>query len=161
MVEAFTIPLLFNSSFVIRICLLALLQNPAKGVLETEEEEKEPEEETEDKEPEEEGTATLEIEDKEKAQLVFVRKYRQNKVTRYIFYRANINKKVSEELKKWLKDHNFFEFKADSLAFEKIEIEYPGLAEKIIINNPASFPPQLALIFVLFKHYDFWKRTTL
>jgi len=46
-----------------------------------------------------------EIEDKEKVQLVFVRKYRQNRVTRYIFYRANINKKVSEELKKWLKDH--------------------------------------------------------
>ena len=45
------------------------------------------------------------IEDKEKAQLVFVRKYRQNKVTRYIFYRANINKNVSEELKKWLKEH--------------------------------------------------------
>jgi len=46
-----------------------------------------------------------EVGDGARAQLVFVRKYRQNKVTRYIFYRANIQQRVSNELKTWLLDN--------------------------------------------------------
>jgi len=37
-----------------------------------------------------------------KPRLCFVRKYRQNKLTRYIFYRADINQKVSRFIKDWL-----------------------------------------------------------
>ncbi|MEM4335413.1 MAG: hypothetical protein QXY61_00230 [Candidatus Anstonellales archaeon] len=39
---------------------------------------------------------------KKNAELRFVRRYRQKGVTRYIFYRANINTEVSQVLKEWL-----------------------------------------------------------
>lgn len=40
-----------------------------------------------------------------KINLCFVRKYRQGGKSHYIFYRANIKKKVSEKLKNWLSEH--------------------------------------------------------
>lgn len=53
-----------------------------------------------------------EISDDEKTQLVFVKKYRQyskeyqqQKETKYVFYRANIVKEVSEKLEIWLVDN--------------------------------------------------------
>jgi len=40
-----------------------------------------------------------------KAQLCFCKKYRAERETRYMFYRANINSKVADELKTWLIDN--------------------------------------------------------
>lgn len=40
-----------------------------------------------------------------KAQLCFCKKYRAERETRFVFYRANTNSKVADELKTWLIDN--------------------------------------------------------